>query len=256
MPKKCRIVPCLITTLSLMAGTALAQAPDDVLETELEYQQDAGQSQDRVAALDDETMGLVASYNREIERYQDLETYNENLRQLLDSQQAERNRIQAELGELEVIRQQIVPLIVEMVDVLDQFVTLDQPMLSEERRARVASLRSVIARADVDIAEKYRRVIEAYQIEAEYGQTLEAYEAPTLIDGREVTVDFLRVGRVGLFYLSLDRQQAGIWDTRTGDWELLSDTYLDAIEYAVRVAREQAPPNLIDLPLWTRGTDQ
>ena len=55
----------------------------------------------------------------------------------LDSQQAERNRIQAELGELEVIRQQIVPLIVEMVDVLDQFVTLDQPMLSEERRARV-----------------------------------------------------------------------------------------------------------------------
>ncbi len=250
------LLSLLILNVSLIALPTIAQAPDDVLQTQQQYQQDARQSQGRVEALDDETIRLVASYNRELERFEDLETYNENLRQLLASQESERARILSELDEVEVIRQELVPLIVEMVDVLEQFVKLDQPMLVEERQARVAALRSIVARADVDIAEKYRRVIEAYQIEAEYGQTLEAYEGPTTIDGREITVDFLRVGRVGLFYLSLDRREAGIWDPQAGEWQPLEDSYVEDIEFAIRVAREQAPPNLIDLPLWTRMTSQ
>jgi len=236
-----------------MAGSAYCQDPDAPIQVQQQLQQDAQQSQQRIEDLDDETMNLVSSYNREIERYEDLQTYNENLRQLLESQQRERTRIQSELDEVEIVRQEIVPLIVEMVDVLEQFVELDHPMLETERRSRVQSLRSIIGRADVDIAEKYRRVIEAYQIEAEYGQTLEAYEAQALVEGREITVDFLRVGRVALFYLSLDRQQAGIWDSRARDWQQLPNQYLEDLEFAIRVAREQAPPNLIDLPLWTEG---
>ena len=245
-----------IFCLLWISGSVYGQDADAPLQVQQQYQQDAEQSQQRIEALDDETMSLVASYNREIERYEDLLTYNENLRQLLESQQRERTRIQSELNEVEIVRQEIVPLIVEMVEVLDQFVELDHPMLEEERRSRVQSLRSVIARADVDIAEKYRRVIEAYQIEAEYGQTLEAYEAQALVDGRDITVDYLRLGRVALFYLSLDRQQGGIWNTQTQDWEPLPEQYLQDLEFAIRVAREQAPPNLIDLPLWTAGAAQ
>jgi len=240
-----------LTLLFITTNPVFAQDPDDALQAQTQYQQQAQQSQQQVEALDDETMRLVASYNRELQRYEELQTYNENLRQLLASQAAERERLQAELGDIEVIRQAIVPLMVEMVDVLEQFVELDQPMLSEERRARVESLRSVIGRADVDIAEKYRRVIEAYQIEAEYGQTLEAYESPVLLDGREITVDILRVGRVGLFFLTLDGQQAGIWNQQSRTWQTLPADYLNDIAFALRVARDQAPPNLIDLPLWT-----
>ena len=236
-----------------LSNGAFSQDPDAPIQVQEQYQQDARQSQQRVEDLDDETISLVSSYNREVERYEDLLTYNENLRQLLASQEQERTRIQSELDEVEVVRQEIVPLIVEMVDILEQFVELDHPMLEEERRSRVQSLRSILGRADVDIAEKYRRVIEAYLIEAEYGQTLEAYEAQAQVDEREITVDYLRVGRVGLFYLSLDRQQAGIWDSRVQDWQRLPDQYLDELEFAIRVAREQAPPNLIDLPLWTEG---
>ena len=94
-------------------------------------------------------------------------------------------------------------------------------------------------------------IIEAYQIEAEYGQSLEAYESQVAIDGRDLTVDYLRVGRVGLYYVSLDRQQAGIWSKTQNSWVPIPAEYLDALDYALRVAREQAPPNLIELPLWT-----
>lgn len=242
--------------LSGLAPGAFGQDPDAPLQAQQQYQQDAQQSQQRIEALDDETMALVSSYNREIDRYEDLLTYNENLRQLLASQEQERGRIESELDEVIVVRQELVPLIVEMVDVLEQFVELDHPMLEAERQSRVQSLRSIIVRADVEIAEKYRRVIEAYQIEAEYGQTLEAYEALALVDGREITVDYLRVGRVALFYLSLDRQQAGIWDSQARNWQRLPDQHLEDLEFAIRVAREQAPPNLIDLPLWTEGSQQ
>ena len=244
---------------AFLAATSLpglAQQPEDLRQEQEALQTEAQASQEIINALDDETMSMVSSYNLELERYADLVAYNENMRELLASQQLEKTRLQAELQEVDAVRQAIVPLMLEMVEVLDQFVALDKPILIEERAARVAQLQSIITRSDVEIAEKYRRIIEAYQIEAEYGQSLEAYEAQTEIAGSEVTVDLLRVGRVALFYMSLDGNQAGIWDERTKAWVTLPNSYLDSLDYAIRVAREQAPPNLVELPLWTAGDTQ
>ena len=227
---------------------------DDVLEAQTSYQEQAIGSQSRLDALDDETLTLISQYNSELARYEDLRTYNDNMRQLLASQAAEKARLTQELAEIEVVRRSVVPLMVEMVDVLERFIDLDQPMLKDERLARLAELKKNLTRSDVEIAERYRRVIEAYQIEAEYGQTIEAYEGPLQLEDRELTVDYLRVGRVGLYYLSLDRETGGIWDGVAGDWVALNDSQLDALDFAVRVARKQAPPNLVPLPLWTRET--
>lgn len=234
-----------------IAAAAETATVDEVFEEHQSYQEDSRQNQQRVEALDDETLTLVMRYNTELERYEDLVTYNDNLRELLASQKREQARLQRELQEIEVIRQDIVPLMVEMVDVLEQFVELDDPMLLEERQARVANLQGNLTRSDVDLAEKYRRLLEAYEIEAEYGQSLEAYEGSTTIDGETRLVDFLRVGRVALFYMSLDRSAAAIWDSRNRSWRDLPDASLDALDYAIRVARKQAPPNLLRLPLWT-----
>ena len=232
---------------------SFAQQPEELRQVQEDLQSNAQTSQQLINELDDETLSMVAAYNRELARYQDLVTYNENMRELLASQQVERTRMEAELQEVDAVRQAIVPLMLEMVEVLEQFVALDKPILLAERTARVEQLKSIITRSDVEIAEKYRRIIEAYQIEAEYGQSLEAYEAQTEIAGNEVTVDMLRVGRVALFYMSLDGNQAGIWDEKTKAWVALPNAYLDSLDYAIRVAREQAPPNLVELPLWTTG---
>lgn len=233
-----------------------AQDASDIRNEQQSLQQQAQDSQTTVADLDDETMSLVSAYNRELARYEELQTYNDNMRQLLASQEQERARINGELQEVEVVRQAIVPLMVEMVDVLGEFIALDQPMLMDERNARLAQLQSIITRSDVELAEKYRRIIEAYQIEAEYGQSLEAYEADIEIAGSERTVDILRVGRVALYYISLDREQAGIWDPDSRSWHALPGNTLDSLDFALRVAREQAPPNLMALPLWTQGGSQ
>lgn len=242
---------------AVMGSAALAEESTqvgDVLEAQTDYQTRAIESQTRLDALDDETLTLISRYNSELARYEDLKTYNDNMRELLTSQAAEKSRLEQELTEIEVVRRSVVPLMVEMVDVLERFIELDQPMLKDERQARLDELKKNLTRSDVEIAERYRRVIEAYQIEADYGQTIEAYEGPLTLADRELTVDYLRVGRVGLYYLSLDRETGGIWDPAAGEWVALADSQLDALDFAVRVARKQAPPNLVPLPLWTGET--
>ncbi len=240
----------------LPCATAIYAQQDvgTVIDEQLQYQEEAQQSQQLVEELDDETLLMISQYNRELERYEDLFTYNENMRGLIASQEQEKERLDRELQEVAVVQQALVPLMVEMVDVLGQFIELDSPMLEDERDARIQSLQNILTRSDVELSEKYRRIIESYQIEAEYGQSMEAYEDQILIQDRELTVDILRIGRVALYYLGLDREQAGIWDNVGKTWVPLLGEYIDDLDYAIRIAREQAPPNLVRLPLWTEAS--
>lgn len=249
-----RALAVAIVLGAILYTSSLASEParvGDVLDQQTSYQRSAVASQQRIDQLDDETLTLLSNYHSELERLTDLETYNDNMRRLRASQEEEQQRLRSELAEIEVLRRELLPLMVEMVDVLERFIELDAPLLLDERRARLSTLQEILDRSDVELGERYRRLIEAYQIEAAYGQTIEAYEGPVQIDGRELTVDFLRVGRLGLYYVSFDGTQAGLWHPTQRRWETLDSAALEDLEFALRVARKQAPPNLIALPLWT-----
>ena len=81
-----------------------------------------------------------------------------------------------QLGEIETTSREALPMMQKMVATLDEFVKLDMPFLPEERTNRIAALKDMMTRADVSVSEKYRRIVEAYQIEIEYGRTIEAYQ--------------------------------------------------------------------------------
>ena len=69
-----------------------------------------------------------------------------------------------------------------------------------------------MGRADVSTSEKYRLILEAYQIELDYGQTIEAYEGRLGTGADARTVEFARLGRVSLMYRTLDGVETGYWD--------------------------------------------
>ena len=71
---------------------------------------------------------------------------------------------------------------------------------------------SVTVRVYVAPSEKFRRVMEAYQIEMDYGRTLEAYSGLHTVDGQERDVDFLRVGRTAFIFQTRDGSSLGIWN--------------------------------------------
>lgn len=243
----------LLTALPLMAA---AGALDEAIDTQVDTDIAAQESQEKIDDLADETTGMLTEYRDVLRQTQSLRAYNDQLEKLVYSQRSEVESIDLQLKNIETTQRDIVPLMTKMIEVLEQFVALDIPFLQEERNNRIVSLKTMMGRADVSLAEKYRRIMEAYQVETEYGRTIEAYQAALPQDGDKRTVDFLRIGRVSLYYLTLDGMEAGVWDADSQQWQTLSDDYLRAVADGLKVARKQLPPDLLVLPVKTSGGEQ
>ena len=89
----------------------------------------------------------------------------------------------------------LTPLLLQMIDSLERFVGLDLPFLTQERGERVAALKRLMTDPSVSSAERFRRVVEAYLIEGDYGRVFGAERQTLSVDGAEVlVVDHLRAG--------------------------------------------------------------
>jgi hypothetical protein len=238
----------LLTSLPFIAA---AGALEEAIDTQVNTDQAAQQSQQRIDELADGTTDMVAEYREVLQQTQSLKAYNDQLETLVSSQRSELTSIAEQLKNIETTQRDIVPLMTQMIDVLEQFVALDLPFLQEERTNRIVALKTMMGRADVSLSEKYRRIMEAYQVETEYGRTIEAYQAELPSNGDKRTVDFLRIGRTSLYYLTLDGREAGIWDAASQSWQTLPDSYLQAVADGLKVARKQLPPDLLVLPVQT-----
>lgn len=225
------------------------QSTSDALNTQDSSLQNSVDSQKRIDALDDTTRDLLNEYRSTLSQVQDLDAYNEQLDRLVATQRVEIADYERQFQEIEVTKRRILPLIVRMIEVLEEFVGIDIPYLETERSMRIAELKKLMARPEVPTSEKYRRVTEAYQIELEYGHTIEAYEGEMEFNNETRTVAFLRFGRLGLYYMTLDGQEIGYWDNTSDDWEVLDDEFRQSLDRAIRIARKQLPPDLIRLPI-------
>lgn len=225
------------------------QSTTDVLKTQNSSLQNSADSQKRIDALDETTRDLLNEYRSTLSQVQDLSAYNEQLDRLVATQRIEIADYERQFQEIEVTKRRILPLIVRMIEVLEEFVDIDIPYLETERDMRIAELKKLMTRPEVPTSEKYRRVTEAYQIELEYGHTIEAYEGEMEFKNETRTVAFLRFGRLGLYYMTLDGQEIGYWDNRLDDWAVLDDEFRQPLDRAIRIARKQLPPDLIRLPI-------
>jgi hypothetical protein len=214
-------------------------------------------SQARIDELSDETETLFARYSNTLWQIDSIRIYNRQIRELIASQEEELAALRDQLDRVEIVGRSVTPLMHRMIDALEALVRLDLPYLVEERSERVTSLRELMGRSDVTNAEKFRRIMEAYQIENEYGRTIEAYRSSLERDGGEIKVDFLRFGRIALLYQTLDGKESGAWDQKAGAWVTLDPSYRTAIRQGLRIARKQAAPDLIRLalPVPERGTN-
>ena len=250
----CRL--CCLLGIWLVPSFTYAGALDQAVDQQVQTDIAAQRTQQQIDSLDDETRELLAEYRSVLNQKESLAAYNSQLEQLVSSQQDELVLIEEQLANIDTTQRDITPLMIKMVEVLEQFVELDTPFLPEERNSRVAQLKEMMDRADVNLSEKYRRILEAYQVETEYGRTLEAYQGELVTEDRNRTVDFLRVGRVGLYYLTLDQMEAGMWDQETQSWQQLPRDSVQSVIQGLKVARKQLPPDLLTLPVKTPEANQ
>ncbi|MBN1652156.1 MAG: DUF3450 domain-containing protein [Deltaproteobacteria bacterium] len=210
----------------------------------------SAKSQKKVEQISDDTEDLLTQIRNSERRTKSLFDYNQQLKELLVSQEEEMQSLREQINHVTEISREIIPIMSRMIDSLQAFIELDIPFLIEERRARIKHLRDLMKRADVDDSEKYRRITEAYEIENDYARTIETYKDSLSLDGKQQMVNFLRVGRVILVYVTLDGEKAGVWNQTNRSWKELPREYLSEIPKALRIARKQAAPDLIRLPVF------
>ena len=210
-------ITTIIAAGLLVFGAGTAQAQDDArsMQQLLELIQQ-GQARDSQEARQRE-----AEFARRKNEQQNL----------LNQARAERNRQERESERLE------------------QSINLDVPFLMTERTDRLNSLKEIMERSDVSVAEKFRKVMEAYQIENDYGTTIERYkETLTLDDGTTRDYNMLRIGRIGLYFQSEDTNITGRWDNDSRQWVLDNDAR-NEVRKGLRIANQLIAPELILVPV-------
>lgn len=234
---------------ALLAGVSVLAHATDPIAQALDATQAANAkaraSQQRVNALDDQTRQLLERYRAATWQAQQLDVYAQQLGQIAASQEAEKISLQRQLVEMDRTEREIMPLMLRMLNNLEKFVALDLPFLQDERKDRVEALKLLMTNPEANIAEKFRRILEAYQIEADYGRGLGVERAQ--VDDK--TADVLRVGRTALFYLTIDGDSAGRWDAKAGKWLPLERGYVKSVRQGIRIAREQTAADLLTLPM-------
>ena len=210
-------------------------------------------SQTVVSDFSDETQDLLGQYRLVLQQIDRLIAYNDYVERLIVDQEAQITDIREQLDQFALIERGIVPLMLDSIDTLDKFIDLDVPFLLEERKARVARLRTIMNLSDVTVSEKYRQIMDAYQIETTYGRDIEAYTGLLEIDGVSRQVDFLRIGRTSLTYQTPDQEETGFWNKQDRQWEKLPNKYQNYVTQGLRVARKQVTPNLLELPIEAPG---
>lgn len=241
-----------LATLILLSQTGYAQSGTKAKNVVAEDKKNlnmAKDSQKKIDSLSDQTQTMLQKYRQTLKQIENAKVYNNQLREIIKTQNEEKVSIKNQIEDLKDTAKGIVPLMVDMVKNIKAFVELDVPFLPEERAKRVADLESLLTRADVSTSEKFRRILEAYQVENEYGRTIESYRSIKMKDGKEMTVDYLQVGRVALLYQTLDGKETGAWDQKAKAWVELGSEYKKSVQAGIKMAKKQTAPQLVKLPI-------
>ena len=147
------------------------------------------------------------------------------------------------------IQKEMLPFLKEIQLKLESLVANDPPFLKEERRIRLEKLNSIMKDIDISIAEKYRKVMEALFVEAEYGNTIEVYQDKIDISGKNVMADIFRLGRISLFSISLDQASSAFFNVAENRWIPLEEKYNPSIKSVVEIGKKHRTVEVVSLPL-------
>lgn len=227
--------------------------PEKLVDETIQKQSSAIESlqvaQEKIDKLDAESKKLTNEYKDTVVEYEILNRYDNQLQKITESQAEEIKNLVDQIDSLDETNKYVLPLLERMVFTLRDLIELDIPFLLDERMLRLEELESILYQANFSTAEKFRKIYEAYQIENEYGRTIEAYSGNININGVNLAAQFFRLGRLNLFYMTPDQDETGYWNKDTNSWLHLGGKYSDEIDSALKVAYKQAPPDFITLPV-------
>lgn len=238
----------IIMSLALIIPfVASATDMEAVLEVGRDNSNQSAVSQDKIDSTEKQTDKIVNEWKVVSKQVEGLKVYNQQKRIQIQAQLDLMDKLDDQLTQVVVMQRQIPPLAQRMLEGLEKFVELDVPFHIEERRQRLDLVRSSLSNPKVTASEQVRQILEAYNIEGEYGRKIDAFESSIIIDGQEIVANVLVIGRIGMFYQTKDERTSGIWDNNANDWIELESGYRTAIRDGIRMAKKLASTYLLEL---------
>lgn len=232
----------------IASDQAVAQAAESV-----DAQQAQAALQAEIDAADEQTREQLEELRRLERETRQLEADNASLAGRLAEEAERQQRLETALDTLEETRAALPVIEQNMSAQLSQWIEGDLPFLSEERLARVERQPDEQGQNSV---ERINGLLEAWRVELDYGREMDSWRGRLRQEGRTREVDFLRIGRIGFYYLAPDGREGGVWSAEEGAWQPLSDNYLREVRNGLRIAEDQRAPELLTLPLSISVNDQ
>jgi hypothetical protein len=197
----------------------------------------------------DDKQALTIRYDQLTVEQHQLRDHHEILQSDIQAARARIAEKERQLEEIRRINQRIEPFLQDVADRLQHLIADSLPFLPQEREQRIQRLSDLFADPDVAVSEKFRKTMEALMVEAEYGNTIEVYQQTIALEGRTKLVNIFRLGRLSLFYQTLDRKQCGFFDRAAAAWQPLSSVHNQTIGLAMEIGAKRKPVELLSLPI-------
>lgn len=243
-----RYIVVIVATL-VCVSLATQTTIEDVFEEIKSLNDLAIEVQGQINHLEDEHSNLKHEYRNKLKTIDGQKVHNRNLRLQIAKQQDAIEILRDSIAEVDLIESAITPLMARMIEGLEQLIALDKPFLLEERTKRVEDLRELMSQFNVEDSEKFAQVLRAFQIESEYGRTMDVTQQELEIDGTVHNVNVLRVGRIALVYQTLQGDETGWWNPESKDWERLPNSYNTPIKNGIKMANKQLTSGLFQVPI-------
>jgi len=236
---------------------AVADQIDQVHQNNKQRTKSAVQSQARIDKLNQQRLDLLDKFKAENKVIDGLKVYNAQMQKRIKAQEQELQKLEDSIVKADELKRQVTPLMLEMLDALEQTVSLDVPFQKKEREDRIQFIKDAMVDPKASDAEKFRLILEAYQIEiSDYGRLIDAYTSTIPLNGNDVDVNLLQVGRIGLFAQTTDERSTLVWDNNAREWVELDGSYRNPIRQAIRIASKRATKDILMLPIAAPETAQ
>jgi len=243
----------LVAVAAFIAGAAIA-ATDQLTQTGVGKVQDGVASQARVDTIVDQKQKRFLEYRSLLKQVDGLKAYNEQLGKQVTAQRDLIVRFDKSIGDVALIERQIAPLVDKMAGTLEEFVAIDLPFRTQERDQRIGLLKEGMAKSDINVAEKFRQVMEVYQIENEYARNIDTYTEIINVNGEEINADVLVIGRIAMVAQSKDAVNTYSYNRGTQTWEEIpAGDYRNSVRQGIKMASKQAPISVLKLPIALTG---
>ncbi len=188
-------------------------------------------------------------FARELKLVEGLKVYNKQLEDQLRAQTTAKREILVSIDKAKDLEPQVAPLLGKMLSALESFVKADLPFNKEERMESILKLKDLMTNPAATTSSRYRSIMDIYTVEMEYGNNYEAYKGVQNVNGEDIEVDMLRIGRIALYFQTPDQKVSAMWDTANNGWKILPSDTNRNIRKAIKVAAKTTAPELLSLPL-------